>query len=122
MPAFHAYRDKAIRAVDRVMAETVRLYPMRSGTADPGRDQAEFQAVARVGGEGSNGITGREDWSSRISSGEATVHIDRAAYTGPAIRKGDRVRLMDRVGQPWFDVLTINDRQHGRLVLHLGEA
>lgn len=122
MPAFHKYRDKAIKAVDKVMAETLRLFPMKSGVADGTRDQHEFQAVLRSGGEGIDSVGPGGDWSSRIASGEAMIYIDRTVYAGPAIRVGDRFRSLDRPGQPFFEVLNVNDRQHGRLVLHMGEV
>jgi hypothetical protein len=58
----------------------------------------------------------------RIAAGEAEAHLDRATYAGPEIRKGDKLRAVERPGTPFFEVLRVADRGHGRLVLHLGEA
>ena len=122
MPAaFHAHRDLAIAAVDRVMAEDIALYFMRNGVTDPDRDNTTIRAVLRVG-SGDNAIDTRSrNWAQRIAAGRAQLHIDRVAHPGLTVRRHDRIRAIERVGQPFFEVLRADDRAHGRLVLELGE-
>lgn len=122
MPAtFHEYRDRAVAAVDRVMAEDIALYFMRNGVTDPDRDNITIRAVLRVGA-GDNAIDTRSrNWAQRIAAGKAQLHVDRATNPRLTVRKGDRIRAIERVGQPFFEVLRADDRAHGRLVLELGE-
>lgn len=122
MPAaFHQHRNRAVAAVDRVMAEDVALYFMRNGVTDPDRDNTTIRGVLRVG-TGDNAIDTRSrNWAQRIAAGKAQLHIDRVAYPALTIRKGDRIRAVERFGKPFFEVLRADDRAHGRLVLELGE-
>lgn len=122
-PKFHAHRDKAIRKVDELMAETVRHYPMVSGTtADPERDKSDVSAPLRTGGVDNDGVGGAsQSWGARISSGKAKLHISRVAYPDIVVRRGDRFRALDRAGQPWFAVDNLDDRNHSRIIVELDE-
>lgn len=121
MPApFHAIRDRAMEQVDDTMAEAVDLFFLAGGAADPARDNVTVQAVLRVGSR--DVVAPKGAWGSRIAAGKAEAHIARASYDGPEIRQGDKLRAVERIGQPFFEVLRVADRGHGRLVLHLGEA
>lgn len=121
MPApFHAIRDRAVAAVDATLAEAVDLFFLSGGASDPARDNMTARAVLRVGSR--DAVAPKGAWGSRIAAGQAEAHIDRAAYDGPVIRKGDKLRAVERPGKPFFEVLRVADRGRGRLVLHLGEA
>ncbi|HEV7436974.1 MAG TPA: hypothetical protein VGO22_19230, partial [Pseudorhizobium sp.] len=101
LPArFHEIRDRAMAAVDNVFGEPVRLSPMVEGRRDPDRPQVEVEAVLRVGGgqeTNANGGYG-QSWRTQIAAGRAELHINRAAYTGPRIISGDKVRAIARRG------------------------
>ena len=122
-PKFHRYRDMAIKAVDDVMAETVKLSFLDKGAVDASRPALEIKAVLRVGNSKASSMAGgtAKSWNTRIAAGKAEVHIDRATYPDVVLRVGDAVRAMDRPGLPWFEVLSVNDRGF-RLVAELGEA
>jgi len=117
---FHAIRDQAIAQVDATLAEEVDLFFLSGGVTDLSRNTVTAQAVLRVGSRDS--VAPKGAWGSRIAAGKAEAHIARASYDGPEIRKGDKLRAIERAGEPFFEVLRVADRDHGRLVLHLGEA
>ena len=122
MARFHDIRDRAIAKVDAMMAEQVRSFPLRNGLVDPGRQQAVFAAVVRTGNAKSESMQGgaMQSWGQRITANEAEAHVARAGQVLPWFREGDKLRLIERPGQPFVEILRINDRQHGRIVLHLG--
>lgn len=120
---FHDLRDLVLDTVDDVFAEPVRLSFMKNGAVDPDRAAVDIEALLRVGGgklSRAEGGAGRA-WRSKIASGKAELHINAAAYSGPQIRTADAVRALARPGQPWFEVLRVDDRGENRLVLELGE-
>lgn len=121
---FHNLRDRVLADVDFVLAEAIRLSPMKSKVSDPDRPQTDLEAVLRVGASVAANMTGgmTQSWRSRIVAGKAELHIHRATYTGPAPAKGDIVTALSRADEPDFEVANIDDRDHTRLVLHLTEA
>lgn len=123
MSIFSELRNAALAEVDGVFAETIRLsFFTSAGTTDPTRPQRTIKAVLRVGqGKTINlGSGAGASWSTRIYSGMAELHIDRVQWPGLVIRTKDKVRAMDREGQPWFEVSGVDDRGETRLVLKLG--
>lgn len=121
---FHGPRDMVLAAVDKAFAEPVRLSFLKSGAVDPTRQPVETEAVLRVGGGGETNIAGgfAQTWRTQLAAGKAELHINRAAYSGPQPRPGDRVRALSRHGQPWFAVERVDDRGEARLVLELSEV
>lgn len=115
--------DSVVGAVDQRFAETVRLSFMKNGRADPDRPQVEVQAVLRTGsgketrGDGNVGKT----WRTRITAGRGELYIDRAIYPDIVADKGDAVRALERPGKPVFEVLSVDGRNHARLILELSE-
>lgn len=125
LPArFHTLRDRALAATDKVFAEPVRLSFMKAGAVDPARPAREIEAPLRVGGGKETNVSGGVDqvWRTRIAAQRAELHIDPAKYPGLKFIKGDRVRALARPGQPWFEVLAVDDRLSTRLVVQLGEV
>lgn len=120
MATFQKIQADAIRAVDAVMSETLRHFPLSGGKADTTRTQADIRGVLRVGRNKDTSVTGgaSSTWSQRIAFGKAELHLDRTAL--PDVRKGDRLRATERPGAPWFDVLGMTENAHGRMVLDLG--
>lgn len=119
---FHAVRDRVCGAVDRVFAEPVLLSFLHENEIDPARRAVEIEAVLRVGGGKQTSIGGGrgETWRTQLATEKAELHIDRARYSGPLPKKGDRLCARSRPGEPWFEVLRVDDRSHVRLILELG--
>ncbi|MGY6709711.1 MAG: hypothetical protein ACXIVF_15435 [Rhizobiaceae bacterium] len=120
---FHGLRDRMIAQVDQVLAAPVRLSFMKEGEIDPDRATVEIEAVLRNGNPANTNMTGgmAQRWSVRIDAAKAVLAIDRAKYPDIVLREGDRVRALSLPGQPWFDVLGVDDRSHTRLYVALGE-
>jgi len=114
---FHEIRDRVVNAVDQRFAEPVRLSFLRKGVADPERPAIEIDGVLRATKE-------RQDGGSRtpLAAGGAELFINQALYSGPRLEVGDRLCALSRPGQPWFEILAIEDRGEARLVLQLGEV
>ena len=121
---FHEIRDRVLAGVDQRFAEPITLSFMKKERVDPDRAEMQIEAILRVGGGKRSRASGgaSESWRTRIAPGKAELHIDRANYTGPAFATGDKVRAIARSGEPWFEVLGIDDRGEARLVLELGEV
>lgn len=121
---YHAARDDLLAGVDAEMAEPVLLKFNRGGTADPARPSREIEAVLRVGGGRETSVGGGrgQSWRTRITAQRAELHIDRAKHPGIKAKPGDEVRALSRIGEPWFEVLAVDDRSMTRLVLQLGES
>lgn len=120
-----ALESKIDRVVGKTFGESVYLAFLTKGTADPTRPAATISGhVLHVGTEEANSAEpGRaEKFRSRITAGEAELFIDRARYTGPLPRKGDKVRALSRRGQPWFEVALVNDRDTSLAVVTLNQA
>lgn len=122
---FHQLRDRAMRQVDRVFAEPVLLKFNKDGVSDPARPPMEIEAILRVGGGKEMAASGhRTDaaWRTRINAQRAELHIDPVAWPGVTATIGDEVRALARLGQPWFEVVGVDDRSITRIVLQLGES
>lgn len=120
----HSLRNRVVAAVDNFRAEPVKLSFMVDGGLDPARPARDIEAILNVkAGESAmvSGGNGR-DWRGAVSSQRSALHVDRAKYPDLVVRKGDKVRALARPGQPWFEVLAVDDRGDTRLVLQLGEA
>lgn len=125
LPArFHTLRDHVMAQVDHVFAEPVGLKFNKNKRADPDRPAVVIEAVLRVGGGKETNFSGglAKSWRTRITAQHAELHINRTANPDLVVKTGDEVRALARPGQPWFEVLAIDDRGETRLVLQLGEA
>lgn len=121
---FHALRDRTVVTVDRTFAEPVKLFFLKNGVADPGRAAIQIEAPLRTGPrkgtDPSGGIV--REWRSRIAAGRGEMRVDRAKYPSLVLRSGDKVQAISRPGEPLFEVLIVDDRDHSRLIVQLGEA
>lgn len=124
MPApFHALRDQAIAAVDGVMAEEVSLLFLDGrGRADEARENVSVRGVLRTGAGSAISPTDGQAWGRRLAAGKALLHVARSEAGASLLRQGDKVRAIERAGSPLWEVLRVDDRDHGRLVFELGEA
>lgn len=128
MARFHHLRQRAVNAVDHIFAEQIRYFPLKRGATDPARAVEPFQAVLRTGsGEIVPAGAGRS-WDAQIAPGKARLTIDRNQVMPDGeplnlvARTGDKLRALERDGQPWWEVAHVDDRDDTRLVLHLTEA
>lgn len=122
---YHSVRDEILAGVDDVFAEPVLLKFNKGGTSDPSRPSIEIEAILRVGDgkeSSASGNTTSAVWRTRITAGRSELHIDRAKYPDLKFDDGDEVRALSRIGEPWFEVLGVDDRGMTRLVLQLGET
>ncbi len=119
---------KADQATGRLFGERVRLSFMKNGVPDPSRPAIDITAILHSGGDHSAVIgAGFTTW---LAAGKAELVIDRSRYVDPlnphialpTPRKLDKVRGLDRIGMPWWEVATVSDRYSNLLVLALTEA
>ena len=106
------------RKVSGAFGEEVRLSFMKDGKADPDRPQIVVRCEALhtdddVGGP--VGGSGRQSEKVRYAGAAAVLFLDRSTYEGPRLQSGDRVRSMDRMGLPLWQVDYISDR-HSNLI------
>ncbi|SHE79065.1 hypothetical protein SAMN05444339_10271 [Loktanella atrilutea] len=113
---------RAISAVDSVMSEDILHFPLVGGIVDTSRERLTFTAVVRVGTNEERNVSGgrAQSWGGRMNAGKARAYIDLATEPLPFFKEHDKIRLIDRDGQPFFEILNITDRQSGRMILHLG--
>lgn len=121
---YHSVRDEVLAGVDEILAEPVFLKFNKGGSSDMDRPAVEIEAVLRVGGGKETAVAGGQSrsWRTRITGQRAELHIDHAKYSGIEATKGDEVQALSRQGEPWFEVLAVDDRSMTRLVLQLGES
>lgn len=120
---FHELRNRIVETVDLKFAEPVRLSPMKNGLTDPDRPQITIEGVLRTGASKGGSMEGGQGrgWRSRLQAGTAELHVDRAMYPELSAKKGDALRAVSRAGEPAFEVLSIDDRNHSRYIIALGE-
>lgn len=120
---FHDLRDELVAEVDAVMEETVQLYFLANGKSDPTRPNRTVEAPLRTGAEKTSSAAAGNgaSWRMRIAAGKAELSIDMARYDGPQPQAGDKIRALDRPGQPYWQVANVDDRSHTRLVLELDQ-
>lgn len=119
-----ALRQELMDEVDEVWSETVRHLPLVSGQPDAERTKSEILAVVRTGDrdvQSMNFGRGKNDRSGIMADG-GYLRIDRTVYPDFVVRKGDKFVALDRVGEPAFEVLSVDDRSHLRLICSLGDA
>jgi hypothetical protein len=117
-------RDELTEEVDEIWSEQLTHLPMASGLSDPERQKSDFLAVLRTGDrdlEKMNPGRGGTARSGFMSAG-GFMRIDRVAYQDLQIRKNDKILAIGRAGEPMFEVLSVDDRSHLRLICELGDA
>lgn len=121
---YTSLRAELMAEVDGVWSETVRHLPLAAGIKDPARDTAELVAVLRTGDRDAERVSfGRSNGArAGIAADGGYLRIDRVVNADLEIRKGDKVVALDRDGQPVFEVLSVDDRSHLRLICELGDA
>lgn len=120
MANWRALEAKIDRRICNSFGETVRLAFLKNGMVDPDRPAVEVDAILHAGGDDS--YAPGSGFRVRLSAGKAELVLNRSTYAGPMPRVGDKVRALDRAGQPWFEVASVSDRYSNLLVLSLGQA
>ncbi len=117
-------KDELLAEVDEVWSETVRHLPLATGLKDPERVASEIVAVLRTGDRAPEQVRLRRGVAVRpeLATNGGTLRIDRTAHAALVIRKGDKVVALSRAGQPVFEVRSVDDRSHLRLICELGDA
>ncbi|KQI68952.1 hypothetical protein AN189_07270 [Loktanella sp. 3ANDIMAR09] len=105
-----------------MLSEEIAFYPLTGNTPDAARQKTTLRAVVRIGTGDNSSVTGgtSRGWGTRLSAGKGQAHVRRSGQVIPDFRKHDKVRLVDRVGQPFFEILTVHDGPSERIVLELG--
>lgn len=117
-------REELMDQVDDVWAEVIRILPLSNGQQDPGRDKLEIYAVIRTGErEKVDPKYGRGASSrSSVMADGGYLRIDRTAYPSLVLKQHDKLVALDRKGEPVFEILSVDDRSHLRLICELGDA
>lgn len=117
-------RDELTEAVDDTLSEVVRLLPLAAGVTDPDRDKVEFIAVLRTGDRRAERSTFGRGNDARVGvlAGGGTLRIDRTVNATLQVRKGDKIVAIERAGPPVFEVRSVDDRSHVRLICELGDV
>lgn len=94
------------------------------GRSDPDRPSIEIVAPLRTGPKRAANMPGgfSQSWRARLAAGKAQLHIDPIANPGIVLREKDKVQALERPGQPWFEVVYFDDRNHTRHIAELSEA
>ena len=117
-------RDELKAEVDDTFAGSIRHLPLKDGQKDAERPVSVFVAVLRTGDRDGEQLSfGRgNNARSKIMADGGYMRIDRTAYPDLVIRKNDKVVALDRSGEPIFEVQSVDDRSHLRLICELGDA
>lgn len=112
-------RAELMAEVDEEWAERLRHLPMKAGQPDPDRQVAELHALLRTGEREQNRARKSR---AQIAAGGGVLRLDRTAYADITLRQHDKIVALDRRGEPVFEVLSVDDRSHLRLICELGDA
>ncbi len=117
-------KDELTSSVDDFWAETIRVLAMDAGQPDASRPAREIDAVLRTNRRNADNASFGRGKSARVglSSDGAELRVDRTSFHDLILRKGDKVVALDRLGEPVFEIQTVDDRSHLRLICGLGDA
>ena len=124
MANYHPLRDQTLALVDSVFAERVRHSPMLAACSDPGRPQQELLAPLRSAEQERSNLQGghSKEWQTKVARARHVLKVNRSQFPDLIVRDGDVIRAIERPGQPAYTVVAVDDRQHTRLVVYLGNA
>lgn len=109
MANWHRLTALAARAADRLFGEPVRLSFLDDGLMDTTRPPLDVRAQIHLPGERDVApARGGASFSTQVV-GNAGLLIIHKASLGCALRQGDLVRASGRDGQPWFDILAVDE-------------
>lgn len=110
---------KATQTADRVFGEPVRLSFFKHGSADPARPPVNVRGQLHLPGE-SDVVPGRSNasFTTQLVGGTGLLVIQKIVFSGE-LRQGDKVRADDRDGQPWFEILTVDNAGASQIVAQI---
>ncbi len=117
-------REELMGEIDDVFGEAMRILPLADGRSDRDREPVEIIAVLRTGDRRGQDIDARAGSVGRpgLMTDGASLRINRAASPDLVIRSGDKAVALERNGEPVFEVLSVDDRSHLRLICALGDC
>lgn len=117
-------KNQTLTINDDLWGEQLLLCCMKNNIVDNGRKEVEIRGILRVSDESSQKADGGKSnsWHVGFAGTSSVLFINRAAWPDIIIKKGDKIRAFERHGSPWFIVISVNDRDHRRLKVELGEA
>lgn len=109
----------ATRTAGRLFGEPVRLSFLKGGQEDSTRPMAELRAQLHIPGE-SDVVPSRSNssFTTHLVGGTGLLIIQKAVFTGE-LRQGDKVRADARDGQPWFEILAVDDKGSDLIVAQI---
>lgn len=119
---FKDFRQELMGAVDAVWSERIRLLPQSGGTKDPERQVLEIDAVLRTGDRDRQGMGRGAGLRAGVNADGGLLRIDRSAFPNLELRKGDKIIALNRAGAPVFEIHTVDDRSHLRLICEIGDT
>lgn len=119
---YAALQRRAISAVDAALGERIWHYPLLDGRADGTREAGEVCGVVRIQEAEDRSLEGGRSgsWGGRVSRSPAAAHISHSHPRAGMMRQHDKVRLLDRPGEPIFEILRLSTDRYGRLIAYLG--
>ncbi len=107
-------------AVDDAFAERVSIVPHKDGRLDQSRPIIETKAILRVSGQRTKSLG--EGWNISLATSKNLLFLDARNLPDLVLRRLDKVKALDRPGQPFFEVLTVHQRGEMRILVELGNA
>jgi hypothetical protein len=112
--------------LDRILAETIRIVPMRAGgyaagAADPGRIERQIPAIITETPQRMRAVensVGR-DFDRMVVMADTVASIDQATLGADLPKVGDLVVAIDRPNAPRFEVTAIESDGLARVLLSL---
>lgn len=113
----------ATGAVNRLFREPVCLSFFKQGLVDPARPKITINAQLHLP-EAADGKLPRSasQFHIEVMSGVGLLIINKADFIGQKLLTGDQVRGLDREGQPWFEILSVDANGADQIVAKISLA
>lgn len=117
-------KNKALAINDDLWGENFLLCCLKQGVVDPERAEIMIRGILRMSGDRTQKADGGKSngWHVPVNATSSTLYIDRMSWPNLIVKVGDKVKALERVGEIWFKVVSVNDRDYSRLKLELGEV
>ena len=124
MANWRALTAMATGVTSRLFREPVCLSFFKQGLVDPTRPKIEQIDAQLHLPEETDGKTGRSSsqFQTEVVSGVGLLIIQKADFVDRALITGDKVCALDRAGQPWFEILSVDTRGADQIVAKISMA
>lgn len=122
---YQGLRDRVVAAVDARYAETLLFRPMKGSSRDVSRAECNVSGVLRTGDMEARSMQGgvrQGKERMQIAGATALLALAVADYAELAVLERDSFQAAARPGEPWFKVLFVDRRHHGRIFVYLGDG